>query len=158
MIRIKVNNLEEPWFINLLYKASEAGVKINLIVRSVCCLVPGVNGYSSNITIKRIVDRFLEHTRLFIFGADNTEQVVVMGSSDLMTRNLRRRIEVCLSVKDASCRDELLDYFEIQWSDNTNAVEILSDLSYIPVNGVDRPSVNAQQAIFTYLQNKQWQT
>ena len=133
-------------------------MKVNLIVRSVCCLVPGVKGYSSNITIKRIVDRFLEHTRLFIFGANTEDLVVVMGSSDLMTRNLRHRIEVCLSVKDATCRNELLDYFEIQWTDNTNAVEILSDLSYIPVNGIESSTVNAQQAIFTYLQNKQWQT
>jgi polyphosphate kinase len=158
LIRIKVNNLEEPWFINLLYKASEAGVKVDLIVRSVCCLVPGKSGFSTNITIRRIVDRFLEHTRLFIFGADPADLVVVMGSSDLMTRNLRHRVEVCVTVKDTSCRNELLDYFNIQWADNTNAVELLTDLSYRPVNGVDSPSVNAQQAIFTYLQNKQWQT
>ena len=158
LIRIKVNNLEEPWFINLLYKASEAGVKVNLMVRSICCLVPGQSGYSSNITIKRIVDRFLEHTRLFIFGSDPEKLVVVMGSSDLMTRNLRHRIEVCVSVKDAICKSELLDYFEIQWADNTNAVEIQSDLSYRPVNGAGMPAVNAQKAIFTYLQNKQWQT
>ena len=158
LIKIKVNNLEEPWFINLLYKASEAGVRINLIVRSVCCIVPGADGFSSNITIKRIVDRFLEHTRLFIFGHDAADAVVVMGSSDLMTRNLRHRIEVCVSVKDPSCRNELLDYFDIQWADNTNAVEIKSDLSYTAIDAGETPKVNAQQAIFTYLQNKQWQT
>jgi polyphosphate kinase len=157
LIRIKVNNIEEPWFINLLYKASEAGVKINLLIRSVCCIVPGVDGVSSNITVKRIVDRFLEHTRIFIFGTDDEDTVVAMGSSDLMTRNLRHRIEVCVNVKDINCKNELIDYFEIQWTDNTNAVEILSNLENKPVadNG---PRVNAQQALFTYLQNKQWQT
>lgn len=158
LIRIKVNNLEEPWFINLLYKASEAGVKINLIVRSVCCLVPGVDGTSSNITVKRIVDRFLEHTRIFIFGNEDEDRVVVMGSSDLMTRNLRHRIEVCVNVKDPHCKNELIDYFEIQWSDNTNAMEMLSSLEYRPVQEINSPGVNAQQAIFTYLQNNQWQT
>lgn len=158
LIKIKVNNLEEPWFINLLYKASEAGVTINLIVRSVCCIVPGAPGYSTNITIKRIVDRFLEHTRLFIFGYDPSDALVVMGSSDLMTRNLRRRVEVCVSVTDPGCRNELLDYFDIQWADNTNAVEIKSDLSYTPIYAGENAKVNAQLAIFTYLQNKQWQT
>ncbi|MEJ7626975.1 MAG: polyphosphate kinase 1 [Ferruginibacter sp.] len=157
LIRIKVNNLEEPWFINLLYKASTAGVKINLIVRSVCCLVPGMAGISSNITVKRIVDRFLEHTRLFIFGTQEDDILVAMGSSDLMTRNLRNRIEVCVKIKDASCRNELIDYFELQWSDNTNAVEILSNLDYVPVEQNNNERVNAQQAIFSYLQNKQWQ-
>ncbi|MEO6582958.1 MAG: polyphosphate kinase 1 [Ferruginibacter sp.] len=155
LIRIKVNNLEEPWFINLLYKASEAGVKINLIIRSVCCLVPGAQGFSANITIRRIVDRFLEHTRLFIFGAQADTAVVVMGSSDLMTRNLRHRIEVCVTVSDNNCRNELLDYFELQWADNTNAVEILSNLEYTPVAAIG-PAVNAQQDIFNYLQKKQW--
>jgi len=157
LIRIKVNNLEEPWFINLLYKASAAGVQINLIVRSICCLVPGVDGTSENITIKRIVDRFLEHTRLFIFGSEGEDMVVAMGSSDLMTRNLRHRIEVCVKVKDPQCKNELVDYFEIQWSDNTNAVEILSNLDYKHVMETDN-RINAQQEIFTYLQSKQWQT
>ena len=158
LIRIKVNNLEEPWFINLLYKASEAGVKVNLIVRSVCCLIPGKDGMSANITVHRIVDRVLEHTRLFIFGSDENDPVVAMGSSDLMTRNLRHRIEVCVNVKDPLCKNELIDYFGVQWSDNTNAVELLSTMEYIPVKKDNRPDVNAQLALFTYLQNKQWQT
>ena len=99
MIRIKVNNLEEKNFISLLYKASQAGVKINLIIRSVCCLIPGLKGISENITVKRLVDRYLEHTRLLIFGAgDNAE--VIMGSADLMNRNLNHRIEVCVPVKN----------------------------------------------------------
>ncbi|MEO6406900.1 MAG: polyphosphate kinase 1 [Ferruginibacter sp.] len=151
LIKIKVNNLEEPFFINLLYKASQAGVEVRLIIRSICCLIPGVHGTSENITIKRIVDKYLEHTRLFIFGA-GPDAVVAMGSSDLMTRNLRRRIEVCLDVKDENCRRQLIDYFEIQWSDNTKATQILEDMQQLRLT----PNVvshNAQKEIYTYLQN-----
>ncbi|RYG41465.1 MAG: polyphosphate kinase 1, partial [Chitinophagaceae bacterium] len=108
MIRIKVNNLEDPWIIGELYKASQYGVEVNLLVRSVCCLVPQKEGISENIRIKRIVDRFLEHSRLFIFG-EGEEASVLMGSSDLMIRNLRRRIEVMLSVKDEGFKKELTD-------------------------------------------------
>jgi polyphosphate kinase len=153
LIRIKVNNLEEPWFINQLYRASKGGVEVQMIVRSVCCLVPGLEGMSDNITVKRIVDRFLEHTRIYIFGTGD-DMVVAMGSSDLMTRNLRRRIEVCVNVKDESCRDELVDYFQIQWADNTNSMIMNNDLSYSrPAD--DGQAVNSQQAIYKYLQNKQ---
>ncbi len=149
IIRIKVNNLEDPWIIKRLYDASNAGVEVRLIVRSVCCLIPGVKNYSKNIVIKRIVDRFLEHTRLFIFG-DGEDAVVFMGSSDLMIRNLRRRIEVCIKLRGEECRNEIIKYFEIQWMDNTNAVFINKELKNIPI--VDnKPPLNAQQEIFKYL-------
>lgn len=151
LIRVKVNNLEEPYFINLLYKASEAGVKINLIIRSICCLVPGVQKVSENITVRRIVDKYLEHTRLFIFGQDE-DAVVAMGSSDLMTRNLRRRIEVCIQVKDKNCRQQLIDYFGMQWADNTKATQLeeMMEQKKIISAGVQH---NAQNDIYNYLQN-----
>jgi polyphosphate kinase len=157
LIRIKVNNLEEPKFINLLYKASQAGVKVNLIIRSVCCLMPGLQGISENINIKRLVDRYLEHTRLMIFGAGDTAEVL-MGSADLMTRNLYHRIEVCVTIKDAGCKKELIDYYEIQWKDNDNAVVLLSNLEQQmppnnPINYHDK-KLNAQNAIYNYLKNK----
>jgi polyphosphate kinase len=152
MIRIKVNNLEEPYFISLLYKASQAGVKINLIIRSVCCLMPGLPGISENITIKRLVDRYLEHTRLMIFGAgDNAE--VIMGSADLMNRNLYHRIEVCVAIKTPSCKKELIDYFEIQWKDNDKAIVLLSNLEQKKMDSSGE-KINAQQTIYTYLKNK----
>lgn len=151
LIRIKVNNIEEPWFINQLYKASKAGVEVRLIARSVCCVKPGVEGLSENITVRRIVDRFLEHTRIMLFGEENP--VILMGSSDLMTRNLRHRIEVCLTITDQKCRQELEDYFEMQWMDNTQAVEILADHSYVPVQD-NQPPFNAQKGIYKYLQNR----
>ena len=149
LIRIKVNNLEEHYFIRLLYKASQAGVKVNLLVRSICCLVPGFTGISENITAKRIVDKYLEHTRIFIFGEDE-DAVIAMGSADLMTRNLRRRIEVCLQVKDEACRRQLLDYFAIQWQDNTKATLLLNDgeQQRMPPGAVMH---HAQVEIYNYL-------
>ncbi|MEO6252359.1 MAG: polyphosphate kinase 1 [Ferruginibacter sp.] len=152
-IRIKVNNLEEPGMINLLYKAGKAGVKVELIVRSVCCIVPGIAGMSENITVRRIVDRFLEHTRLFMFGTGE-DTLVIMGSADLMTRNLYHRIEVCLPVRDAACKKELLDYFDMQWSDNSKAVQLLPDHQYTAVEAENGQLVNAQQTIYHYLKNR----
>jgi len=152
-IRIKVNNLEEPYMISLLYKASNAGVKVELIVRSVCCIIPGIEGMSEHIHVRRIVDRFLEHTRLFIFGAGE-DASVFMGSADLMTRNLHHRIEVCIPIKDDDCRKELLDYFEIQWSDNSKAVEILPGYRHVSVNGHNGQKLNAQHSIYQYLKSR----
>ena len=151
LIRIKVNNLEEPDFINQLYRASKAGVKIDLLVRSICCLVPGIPAVSENITIKRLVDKYLEHSRLFIFGTDQ-DAVVAMGSSDLMTRNLRRRIEVCINVNEADCRRQLIDYFTIQWADNTKAVQLLSNMDQYRIATEGEPH-NAQNDLYSYLQN-----
>jgi polyphosphate kinase len=139
-IRIKLNNLEEPGMIHLLYKASIAGVDIRLIVRSICCLVPGIKDLSENIKVKRVVDRYLEHTRLFIFGDGET---TVLGSSDWMTRNLYHRIEACAPVNDPDCRKQLLDYFELQWAADTDGV------FPVPVSG----NV-AQQSIYDYLSTR----
>ncbi|MEO6489110.1 MAG: polyphosphate kinase 1 [Ferruginibacter sp.] len=153
LIRIKVNNLEEPGFIELLYKASNAGVHVQLIVRSICCLIPGADGQSSNIIVKRIVGRYLEHTRLFIFG-QNENAVVAIGSSDLMTRNLYRRIEVLAQVKDESCKKELLDYFELQWADTFNVTMMLPNTEHVRNEQVSNTGINSQEAIYSYLENK----
>ncbi|MEO6455764.1 MAG: polyphosphate kinase 1, partial [Ginsengibacter sp.] len=153
LIRIKVNNLEEQKFISLLYKASQAGVKINLIIRSVCCIIPGLKNLSENITVKRLVDRYLEHTRLLIFGiGDNTE--VIMGSADLMNRNLNHRIEVCVPVKNKKLKEELIDYFEIQWRDNDKAVRLTSNLDMEKTITGGEEIFNAQESVYNYLQNK----
>ncbi len=148
-IRIKVNNLEEPYLINLLYKASAAGVSVELIVRSICCLIPEQEKISENIIVKRLVDKYLEHTRLFVFGADDNA-VVVMGSADLMTRNLRRRIEVCIDVKDLHCKQQLIHYFQLQWQDNTKTSRILNNGEQVREEtiGVEH---NAQNDIYDYL-------
>ena len=145
-IRIKVNNLEEPGMISLLYKAAKAGVQVEVIVRSVCC----IEGLHENMTVRRIVDRFLEHTRLFIFGAGE-EAFVIVGSADLMTRNLYHRIEVCFPVRDAICRKELLDYFDMQWADTSKAVQLLTGNQFVKIESQNGHAVNAQQNIYQYL-------
>ncbi|MBS1585974.1 MAG: polyphosphate kinase 1 [Bacteroidetes bacterium] len=113
-IRIKMNNLEDPEMVDLLYKASNHGVKVQLIIRGICTLVPGIKDLSENITVKRLLGRYLEHTRIFIFGNDGEEEVLI-GSADWMTRNLHHRIEVCVPVTDPECKKELVDYFNLQW-------------------------------------------
>ena len=131
-IVIKLNNLEEKVMIAKLYEASRAGVNISLIVRGICCLVPGVEGMSENIKVIRIVDRYLEHGRIFIFH-NNGRQEVFMGSADWMDRNLYRRIEVCFPVYQKAMRDEIVQMINIQLSDNAQAVQIDSKGNNIPV-------------------------
>ena len=152
VIRIKLNNLEEPEMITALYKASQAGVKIKLIIRSVCCLIPSQVGLSENIVAKRIVDRYLEHSRIFIFGPNDNCRVII-GSADWMNRNLHRRIEVCVPVLDADCKKELLDYFELQWNDNDKAV-MISDIMERQLPAINGEIVNAQTAIYNYIRQK----
>jgi len=154
LIRIKVNNLEEPSMIHLLYKASNAGVQIQLLVRSVCCLVPAVEGLSSNITVKRIVDRYLEHSRIFIFGCDADSEVVI-GSADWMNRNLHSRIEVCVPVKDKNCKQEPLDYFKFQWHGTNKSVTLNSALENMKEMVGIGEALNAQQSIYNYLKNRE---
>jgi polyphosphate kinase len=152
LIRIKLNNLEEAAMINSLYEASSAGVNIQLIVRSVCCLVPSQKDLSENITVKRIVDRYLEHSRIFIFGSDDDYEVII-GSADWMNRNLHRRIEVCVPILNEEHKKELVDYFELQWNDNDKAVVLNNHMEQQkpPING---NIVNAQSAIYNYIKQK----
>ena len=138
--------------IALLYRANQAGVQIQLLIRSICCLIPGLSNQSENIVVKRIVDRYLEHSRLFIFGQDDDCQVI-MGSSDWMTRNLYHRIEVCTPINDEVCKRELLDYFEIQWRDNDKAVRLLSNMEHERIQE-DGERHNAQREIYQYLQQR----
>ena len=152
LIRIKVNNLEEPGFINLLYKAGKAGVKINLIVRSICCLVPGIPGESENIIVKRIVDQYLEHSRILIFGTGDDAEVI-MGSADLMTRNLYHRIEVMSVLKMQNCKKELIEYFNIQWSDNDKAVMLLPGFEQKKISHDNGRKINAQQCNLSFFRN-----
>ena len=153
LIRIKVNNLEEPHLINLLYKASQAGVKVHLIIRSICCLMPGIQDISNNITVKRLVDRYLEHTRFFIFGlGENAE--AIMGSADWMTRNIYHRIEVCVAINNLSSKKELIDYFEMQWHDNDKIIELTPNLDQKMLPANDAAKNNAQQSIYQYLKER----
>lgn len=149
-ITIKLNNLEEEMLIKKLYEASNAGVTIQLIVRSICRLVPGVPGMSENITVKRIVDRFLEHGRVFIFH-NNGQPDVYMGSADWMNRNIYRRIEVCFPVYDTTLRQQLQQIIALQTADTVQAVWIDKELHNVPVAQSETP-IRSQEAIYQLLQ------
>jgi polyphosphate kinase len=151
-IVIKMNNLEEQVLIAKLYEASQAGVVISLIVRGICCLVPGVKGMSENITIRRIVDRYLEHGRVFIFH-NNGNPEVYMGSADWMNRNIYRRIEVCFPVYDAGIKQEITDIINIQLQDNVQAVVLDDELNNVSLP-VTEPAVQSQYAIYNKLNAK----
>ncbi len=129
-LAFKLNNLEETEVIQALYRASIAGVKIDLNVRGLCCLRPGLKGVSDNISVISIVGRFLEHARIFYFQA-GAESEVLIGSSDLMFRNLNERIEVLFSVPDSRVRQVILeDMLKIHLKDNVKARRLLSDGTY----------------------------
>lgn len=152
-IIIKLNNLQERAMIEKLYEASRAGVQVQLLVRSICCLAPGVKGQSENIVVHRVVDRYLEHARVFIFH-NNGQPEYYMGSADWMNRNLHSRIEVIFPVYDPRLQKELGDIIEIQLKDNVKAVLLAEDLANLPVgsNGsTDR--IAAQQGIYNYVKD-----
>jgi polyphosphate kinase len=151
-ITIKMNNLEEKVLINKLYEAAAAGVKIEMIVRSICRLIPGVKGMSENIKVTRIVDRYLEHGRAFIFH-NLGKNDVYLGSADWMNRNIYRRIEVCFPIYNEQIKQEILDIIEIQKQDNVQAVCINENMDNIPVKsgGI---LVESQHDIYELLKNK----
>ena len=116
-ITAKMNSLSDVAIIQALYRASQAGVKIRLLVRGICCLRAGIEGVSENITVSSIVDRYLEHSRIFIFE-NGGQPKVYLSSADWMGRNLNRRIEVAFPIDDAALRDELIALMELSLSDN----------------------------------------
>ncbi len=119
----KFNSLTDEKMIKLLYRASQAGVTVDLLVRGACCLKAQVEGLSENITVRSIVDKYLEHARLMIFCNGGRSSSYIL-SADLMTRNLDRRVEVGIPIKDASIHATLVEYFDMQWRDNVKAREI----------------------------------
>jgi polyphosphate kinase len=126
-IRAKMNSLADSEVIRALYAASQAGVQIDLVVRGICCLRPGVPGLSENIRVTSIVDRFLEHSRMFVFENGGDVEVSI-SSADWMTRNLDRRIEACIPILDAQLRKRVVDeIFEFSLRDDVKARRVLSD-------------------------------
>jgi polyphosphate kinase len=148
-IIIKLNNLEEESLILKLYEASDSGVKIQLLVRGICRLVPGIQGQSENITVHRIVDRYLEHGRVFIFE-NRGEMVVYLGSSDWMNRNIHHRVEVCFPIVDPILKSEMHKLISLQLMDNVQAVMIDRDLKNVPVNN-EGGAISSQTEINNYL-------
>ena len=149
----KLNNLEEKVLINKLYEASNAGVKINLLARSICKLMPGIKGMSENININRIVDRYLEHGRLFWFHNNGNEEIYA-GSADWMNRNIYRRIEVCFPVYDEVIKKELKEMISVQLKDNVQAVLIDQSLNNVPIpcNG---EKIRSQELIYQMIRNNE---
>ena len=151
-IKLKMNNITSYKMIDKLYEASRAGVKIQMIVRGICCLVPGIEGMSENIEVISIVDKFLEHPRLFIFGNGGTPKVYI-SSADWMTRNISFRVEVGCPIYDKAIQQELIDTFEISWADNVKAriINKTQDNTYRPHT---TPALRSQVALYEYYQHK----
>ena len=147
-IAAKVNSLNDSVIINKLIEASQAGVRIELIVRGLCCLVAGVQGYTENITVRSIVGRFLEHSRIFIFGTDSPQQKIYIGSADYMSRNTVRRVEVAAPVEDERLRRRIREIFRICMKDNAKARIMLSDGSYIHERRNPDTPLNSQEYFY----------
>ena len=151
-IRIKMNSFTSYKMVDKLYEASRAGVKVQLIIRGICCLIPGVEGMSENIEAISVVDKFLEHPRLFIFG-NNGDPKIYISSADWMTRNIDYRVEVGCPIYDEDIKQELIDTFEISWKDNIKAREFTAkqDNAY---RDDDKPKVRSQFATYDYYQKR----
>lgn len=151
-IQLKLNSLSDYRMIDKLYEASQAGVSIQIVVRGICCLIPGVKGLSENIEVISVVDKFLEHTRLYIFNNNNDPKYFI-SSADIMGRNLDTRVEISCPIYDSEIQKELQETFEISWQDNVKARLILAtqDNAYVREGG---PSVRSQFAIYDYYKNK----
>ena len=147
-IIIKNNSVADPDMIRVLYRASRAGVRIDMIVRGVCCLRPGIPGVSDNIRVRSIVGRFLEHSRLYYFENGGGPELL-FGSADLMERNLDRRVEVLCFVRDPAVRNDLRDnVLKTLLADNSHSMELATDGSYHAVEKLPGdPAVDAQAAL-----------
>ncbi len=151
-IKLKMNSISNYKMIDKLYEASNAGVKTQMIVRGICCLIPGIPKMSENIEVISIVDKFLEHTRLFIFGNDDNPKVFI-SSADLMTRNIDNRVEVTCPIYDSDIKQELIDTFEICWNDNVKARIINKDQNnQYKINNLSK--ARSQLETYSYYLNK----
>jgi polyphosphate kinase len=152
-ITIKLNNLEEEVLIEKLYEASQAGVKIDLIVRGICRLKPGVAGLSEHITVRRIVDRYLEHGRIFVFN-NNGDPKIYLGSADWMNRNIYRRIEVCFPLYDRELKKEIISIMQLQLDDNISVVLVDASGANSPIAIPQENQVHAQYEIYQLIKKQ----
>lgn len=153
-ITAKMNSLEDPELVELLYRASNAGVKIRLLVRGFTCLIPGVKGMSENIYMTSILDQYLEHGRIYIFENGGEEQMY-FGSADFMTRNMDRRIEVLAPVYDPDIMEEFWDILEIQLKDNVKArIQDAEETNTYVTRAAGEKPIRSQVEIYHYLKQK----
>lgn len=151
-IKLKLNSLSDFALIDKLYEASKAGVKIRLIVRGICSLMPGVPGLSENIEAISIIDKFLEHPRVYIFE-NQGEQRVYISSADWMTRNMDLRVEVSCPIYDEDIKREIMETFEISWKDNVKARIHSKDMDNAYRRN-SQPALRSQFALYEYYQQK----
>lgn len=142
-IRAKFNSLTDKEYIDKFIEASQAGVKVSLVVRGICCLIPGVPGMTENIRVISIVGRFLEHSRIYSFGKDGEERVYI-ASADLMTRNLDKRVEIATPILDATVRKKVLHLLTLVEEDNVKARILNSDGTYSRIQALGTP-INSQE-------------
>jgi len=145
----KVNSLVDEDVIRALYKASQAGVKVELIVRGICCLKPDIEGVSENISVISILGKYLEHPRTFYFK--NDEAQVYISSADWMPRNLMRRIELLTAIKDETSKEKIIQVLKLQCSDNSLAHKLQSDGTYIKVKSEGVKSINNHKLLEDYV-------
>lgn len=151
-IRLKMNSISSYTMVDKLYEASNAGVKIQMIVRGICCLIPGIKGMSENIEVISIVDKFLEHSRLYVF-CNNNHPKVYISSADWMTRNIDNRVEVSCPIYDENIKQELLDTFNISWNDNVKA-RLLNASQKNEYRKNNKEKTRSQLAIYDYYLKK----
>lgn len=151
-IKMKMNSLSDYKMIDRLYEASRAGVKIQLIVRGICCLIPGIPGMSENIEAISIVDNLLEHSRIYMFGNDGNPSIFI-SSADIMTRNIDERVEVTCPIYNEDIKQELMDTFDIYWSGNVKVRVHSEDLSN-SYRKDDDHIFRAQLELYNYYRNK----
>ncbi|MBJ6369433.1 polyphosphate kinase 1 [Snuella sedimenti] len=150
-IRLKMNSISSYKMVDKLYEASRAGVKIEMIVRGICCLIPGVEGMSENIKVISVVDKFLEHSRIYIFGSKDPK--VYISSADWMTRNIDNRVEVSCPIYDKDIKKEIIDTFNICWNDNVKA-RLLNASQENEYRKNNKPKIRSQFAIYDYYLKK----
>ncbi len=151
-IIIQVNAIVEEQAIKALYRASQAGVEVKLIVRGICCLRPGIPGVSQNIEVRAIIGRFLEHARIYAFSNDGNQEVYA-SSADLMNRNMFRRVEICFPVESKRLCNRILHDLDLYLKDNTQAWLLQADGSYLQLlNTTDEEQIQAQSVILNELQ------
>jgi polyphosphate kinase len=153
-IIMKCNAMTDPDMISALYEASNNGVKVDLIIRGVCCLKPGVKGLSENITVRSIVGRFLEHHRAYYFY-NNGKEALYLSSADIMERNLNRRVEVAFPILDKSIKSHISDILRTYLEDNQKARILLPDGNYQTVVPEGKNLINAQEFFMKLYKNKQ---
>jgi len=151
-IRLKLNAITNFKMIEKLYEASNHGVSIQMIVRGICCLIPGIKGMSENIEVISIVDKYLEHPRVYVFE-NAGDPKVYLSSADFMTRNIENRVEVAVPIYDKYLQNEILDVFEIAWNDNVKARKINGSQqnTFVENNGTD---LRSQWKIYDYYKEK----